>query len=65
MPRQMTSIEFNQFLLDQKQEIEKYKLELGIRFPLQYRTINDICDEWVTLFADNFRNEWQRAHNIV
>ena len=44
------------------QEIEKFKWCLGERLghdPLQDRSMNDICQEWITKYAADFRRWWQ------
>jgi hypothetical protein len=48
-------------------EILKYKWYLGERLghdPLQDRSMNDICREWIEQYAAEFRVWWQnRARN--
>jgi hypothetical protein len=44
------------------EEIEKFKWCLGVRLghdPLQDRSMNDICQEWITKYAAEFRKWWQ------
>ena len=44
------------------EEIEKFKWCLGERLghdPLQDRSMNDICQEWITKYAADFRKWWQ------
>ena len=44
------------------QEIEKFKWCLGERLghdPLQDRSMNDICQEWIAKYAADFRRWWQ------
>jgi hypothetical protein len=44
------------------EEIEKFKWYLGERLghdPLQDRSMNDICQEWITSYAADFRKQWQ------
>ncbi|HAJ79263.1 MAG TPA: hypothetical protein DCO75_05785 [Fibrobacteres bacterium] len=44
------------------EEIEKFKWYLGERLghdPLQDRSMNDICQEWITNYAADFRKQWQ------
>ena len=45
------------------EEIEKFKWCMGERLghdPLQDRSMNDICQEWITKYAADFREWWQR-----
>jgi hypothetical protein len=44
-------------------EIEKFKWYLGERLghdPLRDRSMNDICQEWITKYAADFRKWWQQ-----
>jgi hypothetical protein len=44
------------------EEIEKYKWCLGERLghdPLLDRSMNDICQEWISKYAADFRKWWQ------
>ena len=44
-------------------EIEKFKWYLGERLghdPLRDRSMNDICEEWITKYAADFRKWWQQ-----
>lgn len=44
------------------EEIMKYKWYMGERLkhdPLQDRTMNDICKEWIEKHAADFRKSWQ------
>ena len=44
------------------EEIEKFKWCLGERLghdPLLDRSMNDICQEWITKYAADFRKWWQ------
>ena len=44
------------------EEIEKYKWCLGERLghdPLLDRSMNDICQEWISKHAADFRKWWQ------
>lgn len=53
------------FLDDQKSEIEKYKWELGIKLchdPLQDKSINEICFEWINAHAAEFREQWETKY---
>jgi hypothetical protein len=45
------------------EEIEKFKWCLGERLghdPLQDRSMNDICQEWISKYAADFRKWWQQ-----
>ena len=45
------------------EEIEKYKWCMGERIghdPLQDRSMNDICQEWIAQYAADFRKWWQQ-----
>lgn len=56
------------FLNDQKAEIEKYKWELGIQLchdPLQDKSINEICVEWINEHAAEFRVQWENEHGKI
>lgn len=56
------------FLEDEKEEIEKYRWRLGIqlcRDPLEDRSINDICLEWISKYAAEFRDNWEQKHGKV
>jgi hypothetical protein len=47
-------------------EIEKFKWYLGERLghdPLQDRSMNDICEEWIAKYAADFRKWWQQREN--
>jgi len=44
-------------------EIEKFKWYLGERLghdPLNDRSMNDICEEWINNYAADFRKWWQQ-----
>jgi hypothetical protein len=44
------------------EEIEKFKWCLGERLghdPLNDRSMNEICQEWITKYAADFRKWWQ------
>jgi hypothetical protein len=44
------------------EEIEKFKWYMGERLghdPLQDRSMNDICQEWISKYAADFRKWWQ------
>jgi hypothetical protein len=44
-------------------EIEKYKWYLGERIgqdPLNNRSMNDICQEWIERHAKDFRKHWEQ-----
>jgi len=46
-------------------EIEKYKWELGVslcRDPLEDKSINEICLEWICKYAAEFRYQWDKDH---
>ena len=52
---------FDEFLKAQIHEIEKYKWCLGVQLkhdPLLDRSYNDICMEWIRLYAAEFRKNW-------
>jgi hypothetical protein len=52
---------FDAYLRAQIQEIEKYKWCLGVqlkRDPLLDRSYDDICLEWIRLYAAEFRKHW-------
>lgn len=45
----------------QVEEIEKHKWNLGVelgRNPLEVRSLNDICREWIERYAASFRKWW-------
>jgi hypothetical protein len=45
------------------EEIEKFKWYLGERLghdPLLDRSMNDICQEWISKYAADFRKWWQQ-----
>ena len=47
------------------EEIEKYKWYLGERLgydPLNDRTMNDICLEWIEKHARAFRKHWEEVN---
>jgi hypothetical protein len=46
------------------EEIEKFKWCLGVQLghdPLLDRSMNDICQEWITKYAADFRKWWQKS----
>jgi hypothetical protein len=52
---------FDAYLKAQIHEIEKYKWCLGVqlkRDPLLDRSYDDICLEWIRLYAAEFRKHW-------
>ena len=52
---------FDAYLKAQIREIEKYKWCLGVqlkRDPLLDRSYDDICLEWIRLYAAEFRKHW-------
>ena len=49
-------------------EIEKYKWYLGERIghdPLQDRSMNEICSEWIQNHALAFRNTWNEKKQKI
>jgi hypothetical protein len=59
------SEEMMEILRAQIIEIEKYKWCLGIQLghdPLDDRTLNEICHEWILLYASGFREYWNQTH---
>jgi len=45
------------------EEIEKFKWCLGEKLghdPLLDRSMNDICQEWISKYAAEFRKSWQQ-----
>ena len=56
------------FLLAQMSEIDKFKWDLGVqlcRDPLEDRTLNQICLEWIDKHAAEFREAWEKEHGKV
>jgi hypothetical protein len=56
------------FLKAEQVEIEKYKWCLGIQLchdPLNDKSINDICIEWIIKYAAEFRNSWEKQYGKV
>ncbi|GAG12797.1 unnamed protein product [marine sediment metagenome] len=56
------------FLKAEQVEIEKYKWDLGIQLchdPLEDRSINDICFEWISKYAKEFRELWESKNGKV
>jgi len=52
---------FRRFITAEVEEIQKFKWCLGVRLgydPLQDRTMNDICEEWICKYAAAFRVWW-------
>lgn len=52
---------FDSYLKAQIQEIERYKWCLGVqlkRDPLMDRSYDDICLEWISRHAADFRKHW-------
>lgn len=46
-------------------EIEKYKWCLGIQLghdPLLDKSLNEICMEWINLYASEYREYWNKTH---
>jgi hypothetical protein len=63
----MNSVYSNAELLEslraEIEEIEKFKWCLGERIghdPLLDRSMNDICQEWISKYAAEFRRWWQK-----
>jgi hypothetical protein len=59
--KDMLQSAFDAYLRAQIQEIEKYKWCLGVqlkRDPLLDRSYDDICLEWIRLYAAEFRKHW-------
>ncbi len=57
-----TNAELLESLRAEIEEIEKFKWCLGERLghdPLLDRSMNDICQEWITKYAADFRKWWQ------
>lgn len=65
---QRAEIKLKRFLKDQKEEIEKYKWCLGIKLchdPLNDKTLNEICFEWIKKYASEFRKTWESKYGKV
>jgi hypothetical protein len=65
---QSAEAKLRKFLEDEKKEIEKYRWCLGItlcRDPLEDRSINDICIEWISRYAAEFRETWEHKYGKV
>ena len=53
--------QFEAYLKAQMQEIDKYKWCLGEKLkhdPLQDRSYDEICMEWIGMYAADFRKNW-------
>jgi hypothetical protein len=52
---------FTTFMTAEVEEILKYKWYMGEKLgydPLRDRSMNDICEEWITKYAASFRTWW-------
>jgi hypothetical protein len=57
-----------EYLIDQLNEIDKFKFELGIKMnkdPLSIYTMNEIYEMWIITNAKKFREDWILKHNGV
>ncbi len=49
-------------LAAQVEEIKRHKWNLGVelgRDPLEVRSLNDICRDWIEKYAGSFRKWWE------
>ena len=65
---QKANEKLKQFLNDEMAEIERYKWCLGVQLchdPLEDKSINDICFEWITQYAKEFREAWENRYGKI
>lgn len=65
---QIANTKLKKFLLDEMAEIERYKWNLGVQLchdPLNDKSINDICIEWIIQYAVEFREAWEQKYGKV
>lgn len=62
--KSMTENELKTYLSAQLDEIQRFKWCLGVelnRDPLEDRTFNSICEEWISAHSASFRKHWEQA----
>ena len=63
----MDNKELKSKMIAEAQEIDKYKWDLGVSLghdPLNDRTFNDICREWINKYAKAFQIKWTTNHTV-